>query len=85
MQAAAIARGHSPPQGARGCATLRNLVNLEPGQTGLAVFQVPGLGHFIGAKEIDSAGWQAWSEFAVKMILAFSRNHPPSPQLPARQ
>lgn len=62
----------------------KNLVNVEPSETGLAIFQLPALEHFINVRSVSGREWQFWSEFAVQMILAFDRYHPPAPALPPR-
>ncbi|MFL6262187.1 MAG: alpha/beta fold hydrolase [Thermoanaerobaculia bacterium] len=63
---------------------LKNMLNIEPEETGLAIVQIPGLEHFINMRSQSGREWQAWSEFAVQMILAFARHHPPDPSLPPR-
>ena len=60
----------------------RSMNNLEPHDTGLAIFQIPGLEHHINIKSVSGREWQAWSDFAVKMILSFEKNRPLSPAKP---
>ena len=61
----------------------KNMANLEPEDTGLAIFQIPGLEHHINIKRIAGREWNPWSDFAVHMILAFEERHPEHPSLPA--
>lgn len=60
----------------------KNMANLEPADTGLAIFQIPGLEHHVNIKRVASREWNPWSDFAVQMILAFEERHPKHPTLP---
>lgn len=60
----------------------KNIENLQPEETGLAVFQIPGLEHFINLKGFAHTEWLRWSAFAIPMILAFEQNRPDQPLIP---
>lgn len=54
----------------------RNMANLEPLETGLAIFQIPGLKHFINIESLDGKEWEPWSKVAVQLMLTFVQHHP---------
>jgi hypothetical protein len=54
----------------------RNMANLEPHETGLAIFQIPALRHFINVESHDGKEWEPWSKVAVQLMLTFVRHHP---------
>lgn len=49
---------------------------LQPEATGLAVFQIPSLEHFINIGNRGGQVWDEWSAFTAKMILAFDQFRP---------
>ena len=52
------------------------ILDIEPRQTGLAVMQVPRLGHWIGVEREDRPVWQLWKSLIVRTILAFEKDRP---------
>jgi len=57
---------------------MSNLLNIVPRETGLAVFQIPGLGHFINIPKLGGDIWTGWSRFTANMILSFNKHRPDS-------
>ncbi|MEM7311436.1 MAG: TIR domain-containing protein [Planctomycetota bacterium] len=53
-----------------------NIHNLMPSKTGLAMFQIPSLSHFINVPNMGGRTWDEWSQFTVEMILSFDSNRP---------
>jgi hypothetical protein len=53
-----------------------NIVNIVPERTGLAMFQIPGLHHFINIPSLGGDVWNEWTRFTAKMILAFDQFRP---------
>ena len=52
-----------------------NIVNVVP-ETGLAMFQIPGLPHFINIPSLGGNEWTAWTRFTARMILSFDSYRP---------
>jgi len=55
---------------------MSNIANILPRETGLAVFQIPGLGHFINIPKLGGDIWTEWSRFTANMILSFNTHRP---------
>jgi hypothetical protein len=53
-----------------------NIVNILPRETGLAVFQIPALGHFINISSRGGDIWNEWSSFTARMIVSFDQFRP---------
>lgn len=53
-----------------------NIANILPQETGLAVFQIPSLTHFINIRSMGGDIWDEWSNFTAKMILSFDKFRP---------
>lgn len=55
---------------------LANIINIVPARTGLAMFQIPGLHHFINIPSLGGDVWNEWTQFTANMILAFDKFRP---------
>lgn len=56
---------------------VRDVMDIAPDE-GLPIFQLPAIGHWIGAKHKPE--WDLWREYLAKQISGFEQFHPPDDQ-----